>query len=624
MWHLFLIGVIGFFVYLNVLNGDFIWDDDVYIRYNTHITSYSYLPSVFSERMADGYIGRIPSGNFYRPLQKILYIVGHSLWGMQPFGYRLLNVILHIAVALCFYWLITLIFSDQILAWMAALLYVVHPVHVEAIGNMSGTQDPLSSVFVLLALIFYLKTDRSLRISCYLITFFCFLGALLSKENSIVLPLILLLYHYVCKKKVKPMLFLSLAGLSVLYLVIRVTALDCLPVEAGKASQMMARIPVFFAALINYIRILFFPLHLRVHYGDVLFKFSDTKVLLGILFFISVLWYAVKNREKDRFFLFAAGWFFIFLMPLANIYPVNDSFMKEHWLYLPSIGFFLIVSRLLLTWCRDKKLKNLGVISFAVLLLFYSFCTIRLNNYWSDPFTFFKRSLRYSPDYAVFYNELGIECEKRGLFKEALVFYQKALVKNRRYIDPYFNVSRSLIREGRYAEAAGLFKQLLKNDPENLSLYYSLAYCYDKMSKKDEADKLRHQALAKSFEFAQKYRGEGDKLVEMDRPEEAVAAYKSALGFAPKDFSLYNDLGKAYLLNGDFKGAIQYFQKALLKDPSCAAIYNNLALAFYYGGEYSQSVRYCDEALKLGYPVDSEFLSRLKPYREKTGAGGFR
>ncbi len=618
-----MIAILGFCVYINVLNGEFIWDDDIYIKYNAHIKSYSYIPTVFSEKMADGYIGIVPSGNFYRPLQKILYIICYAFWGLQPFGYHLVNVILHIAVALCLYWLVSILFSDKVFAWITALFYSVHPAHVEAVANMSGTQDPLSSVFLLLAFIFYLKTGRFFRIPFYAATLLCFFWALLSKENTIVLPFIFLLYHYVYKRKIKPVLFFSVTGVSLLYLFIRVTALGSFPVEASRSCLMVARIPGFFAGLTNYIRILFFPVGLHVHYGDMLFRFSDAKALLGVLFFVLIIWYAIKNREKDKLFIFAAGWFFIFLLPIANIYPINDSFIKEHWLYLPSIGFFLVLSRGLLIWCRDKRLKNFGLFVFIVMMLCYSLCTIKLNDYWSNPFTFFKRSIQYCPDYAIFYNELGIEYEKRALFKEALGFYQKALVKNPRYIDPYYNLGRAFIREGRYVEARSLFQQLLRSNPQDLSLYYSIAYCYDKINKGDEADKMRLQALQKSSEFAQKYRMEGDKFKDSGRLKDAVAAYRKALSFTPDDLSLYNDLGCAYFLNGDFRQAVEQFQVVLFADPHNAAIHNNLALVFYYNKQYDLAISSCDLAVKLGYPVDATFLSRLEPYRgqKKRDAG---
>ncbi|MFH1692109.1 MAG: tetratricopeptide repeat protein [Candidatus Omnitrophota bacterium] len=613
--HLLLIGILGFFVYLNSLNGDFIWDDDVYIRYNAHIRDSSCIFRAFSEKMADGYIGVTSSGNFYRPLQKILYTIGYAFWGLQPLGYHLLSLILHIGVALCLYWLITIIFTDQIFAWIVALLYVVHPVHVEAVANMSGTQDPLSSVFLLLAFVFYLKTDRSFRASSLIFTLFCFFGALLSKENSIVFPLILLLYHYAYKKKIKPVLFILVLGLIFLYFLVRVTALGSFPLEPGKSGLMFARIPSFFVAFINYIRILFFPIDLRVHYGDMLFRYSDVKVLLGMLLFVVTLWYAIKNRQRDKLFFFSAGWFFIFLLPLTNIYPINDSFMKEHWLYLPSIGFFLILSRSLLKFCNNEKLKVFGLMSFIIIMVSCSVCTIKLNAYWRDPFAFFKRSLTYLPDYAVFYNELGIEYEKLGLSQEASGFYQRALSKNPRYIDPYFNLGRAFVREGKYAEAIPLFQQLLLNNPENLSLYYSVAYCYGKIGRKDEAAKLCDQALQKTAEYAQKYRALGDKYKEINQGKDAIIAYKKALSFVPEDVSLNNDLGCAYILDGDFEQAIRLFQEVLRTDPSNATIHNNLALAFYYSKKYDLAVSHFDTAAKLGYQVDPTILSHLRSCR---------
>jgi tetratricopeptide (TPR) repeat protein len=379
---------------------------------------------------------------------------------------------------------------------------------------------------------------------------------------------------------------------------------------------MFARIPGFFVAFASYIRILFFPVNLHVHYGDITFRFYDARVLSGMLLFFSLIFYAARNRKKDPLFFFALGWFLIFLLPVSNIYRINDSFMKEHWLYLPSVGFFLIVARSLLQFFSRHKQRILGTLGIAATMVFYSMCTINLNAYWKDPLIFLNRSIRYCPDYAVFYNELGCEYLNLGRFEEAAGFFQTALKKNPGLVGVYFSLGVAKEKSGKYLEVIEAYQAALKENPEDLSKYYLIAGCYDKMGQKKDAENIRRQAGEQSLAFAHQYRAKGEKLRQSGRLKDATIAYQRSLSFFPQDISLSNELGCLYVLEGSLTEALKLFGQALAMDPSNATVHNNLALVYYYSRQYKLAIRHCDEAVRRGYRVDPKLLGWLEPYRE--------
>ena len=525
--------LLGFIVYAKALHGGFIWDDDAYIKSNAGIKDITRIGSLFSQRVGEGYTGRATPSPFYRPLQMALYAVAYAFWGPAPLVYHLLNVLLHIGVALCLFGLIAHFFADRQLAGLAALLYVAHPAHVEVVANATGTADPLSALLLLLSFICYAKACASPRGPLLAGAVFFFSGALLAKENALVFPLALLFYHYVFQKKVRALLFLPVAGVALCYLMLRAEVLDTALVDTARFASMLPRVPGFFVGLAAYVRILFFPVGLHVYYGDLLFTFADARAWLGAAFFGLLLGAVVRCRKRETLFAFAAGWFLIFLLPVTNIYKVNDSFIKEHWLYLPSAGFFLVLARALLDFYRrgGGRRRVLGLGAMVLILAFYAASTVGLCAYWSDPLTFLKRSIHYYPGYAVFYNELGVELEERGRPQEAADLYLEALRRDPGLTAVYSNLGRSLARAGRYAEAVGAYRRFLAHHPEEVSVYFAVAGCYDKMGRQEEAGRLLEEGRRKGRELTQKYALLAEELRAAGRWKEAIAAYRKSLSF---------------------------------------------------------------------------------------------
>ncbi len=155
------IALLGFTVYLNSLGNAFIWDDTQLVCNNAYIRSWGFLPQIFSQHLGAGAGSRY---SFYRPLQLITYVWDYSLWGLNPAGYHLTNVLCHIFAALCLYWLVLILFRDTLLSFLTALLFIVHPVLTEAVTYISGRADPLAFIFIMLTFICYLKFLRAKKI----------------------------------------------------------------------------------------------------------------------------------------------------------------------------------------------------------------------------------------------------------------------------------------------------------------------------------------------------------------------------------------------------------------------------------------------------------------------------
>ena len=571
-----LIIILGFSVYINVLNGEFIWDDNGLVKDNIHIKDWSYVSKGFTESIWSG-VGR--EGYFYRPLQVLSYMVDYSFWKLDVRGYHLTNILLHILVALAVYWFIHLLFNDKFLSLLTSAFFVVHPIHTEAISYISGRADPLAALFMLLCFICYIKQLHTKSVSLYFIILLSYTLALLSKEYSLILPLLILLYHYTFKKRIRAKDFFPILGVASTFIVLRLTILK-LSTPHLHLDSLLQRIPGFFIALANYLRIMVLPFHLHMAHGKELFSFTNPQALVGAIILVTLLIYTLKIKNSNSLIFFSISWFFIGLLPVSNLYPLN-AYMAEHWLYLPSIGFFIILSKCLSRMYRAGHLRIFTAVFIVGLLFFYSNLTIKQNEYWRSPIVFYKRTLRYAPDNNTLLNNLA-------------------------------NAYRA---DGRYNKAIILFEKLLEGDP-SVGIYSNLGLTYHYIGQNEKAVTLFKKAIEVDSTFAAAYNNLGNAYICLENNKAAIDSYKQAIELEPEYVDVYYNLGIAYKNLGKSKKAIASFKKAVELNSKDTQAYNNLAVVYYDERQYNLAVRYYDKAVKLGYNENLKFLEMLKPHRK--------
>lgn len=389
------IAALALLAYRSSLFGDFVLDDLTLVVLNAHIQDLSQAGRLFFENIGAGFSQKASSA-FYRPLQILSYAVDHRFWGLNYAGYHLTNVILHILAALGVFHLTRMITRRDALSFLVAAVFAVHPVNTEAVSYISGRADPLSALFVFLCLICYIKYLDTSDIKYYIFFPLCYLCALMSREGALIVPVFILLYHFSFRRKVTRKLAFGLAAplavVTAVYLLMRSIALNSM-LPHYHAAPLPERITGFFAAFAEYIRILFLPYGLHMEYGRKVFSLSDPRVIIGALLFAACIYFiARKSRVRGAVFFFAA-WFIAGIIPVSNIFPMG-AYMAEHWLYLPSVGFYAAMASVI----RLPKVAAFAL--SAVILLGLAVATAKQNSYWADPEVFYTRTLEYSPDSA--------------------------------------------------------------------------------------------------------------------------------------------------------------------------------------------------------------------------------
>lgn len=571
-----LIMTLGFAVYGNSLNNGFIWDDEFLIEENKYLKDWSYLPLIFSK---DVRVGEGEQNAFYRPLQMTTYMVDHSIWKSNPQGYHLTNIVLHIAAALALFWLIHVIFGSNFLALLTGIFFVTHPVHTEAVTYISGRTDLLALLFMLLCFVFYLKSLSSGRARMYFLMILSYPLALLSRESSLILPVLFLLYHYSFKKKIRVKEFASITSIAVIYVLLRVTVLKVALTGGPQTTTLWQRLPGFFVAVTNYVRLLFLPFNLHMEYGNELYHWGDLKAMTGVVLWFALIIYAFRNKRDNRLVFFSIALFIVALLPVSNLYPIN-AYMAEHWLYLPSIGFFLIAAQAVHSLYKVNNFRVLSVIFVLCLTIFYSYLTIRQNIFWGDPISFYERTLEYAPDSPRVQNNLGSAYNEINRNEEAIALYKKAITIKPDYPEARYNLGNAYKDMNRLEEAIASYQRATKVRPDYVQAYYNLGNAYKVLDKWEEAISSYKRAIEIKVDHERAYNNLGLVYADINKKDKAVTAYKKAIEIKADYADAYNNLGIAYADMNRNEEAVSSYKRAIELNPDYAKAYNNIGLVY--------------------------------------------
>jgi tetratricopeptide (TPR) repeat protein len=587
-----LIILLGFLVYLPSFSVPFIWDDGILIVDNPLIQDMRFLPRLFSEGLTVG-------TGFYRPLQAVSNMLDFRIWGNYAAGFHSTNILLHILCAALLFILFSRLFDNERVAFLSALVFLLHPVNVETVTYISGRADSLMAVFLLLSFIKYLRSyAASLRNRALIYSTLFFICALLSKELALVGIFVFPLLDWVSGKKTEFGRYKPLLAVAALYLLVRLMLFG-IPYLKNDFT-LLSRLFTFLSNILEYIRILLFPVNLHMSYTSLVFIVWNLQLSLIVCSWLSIftlLWWIL--RQQRRLFFFCLVWFFIFLLSQSGLIPIN-AFFAEHFIYVSAYALFFLLLSACFQLARGKGIVLIHALVILALAIF-SFATIRYQRIWQDATKFYSRIIQLSPGSFAAYNNLGIELERQGLVKEARHYYLKAIAINPDYGLTYSNLAKSYAEAGEKDKALALFNQGMHKGYVD---YYNLGKLYTSMGKLEEAANAFRRAKdasrwsdASYVELALIYRQQG-------KINQALEELQYALKLKPKQAQIHLDLGLIYKEQGKFQQAIDEYQVALRINPQLAQAYNNLGVLYAQLGNFSAGLNYLLQSLSLDKDYD--------------------
>lgn len=497
--------VLGLVLYGVTLGNQMFWDDNDFIVNNSYIHDWENVGRYFSENLIAG-AGLV--SNYWRPVLLMVFAGEWSVWGNWAAGFHLVNMIFHIANALLLYSLLRKILKSKTIAWLSAIIFLIHPLQTEAVTYVNSLGDSLSTFFIFSGLIWYLKFRQTGEVMYkswqYWLTIGCYILALLSKEISITMPGLVMLVDFftisptekfwvkikAIVKRVWPLLVI--AGI---YLILRATALNFnnsfnfYTDDSEFGSNIFIRLLTFGRIFITYLGLMLAPWSLHMERTvTVARSIFEPMVIAGWISLGGIIYAAIKLYRVLPAISLGLIWFLITLIPVSNIIVPINGMLYEHWLYVPLIGFFIALVSIG-NWLYKKPRYRWPMISLMlIIIIFFSVRTIKRNIEWADPIRLYTQTIKYSPNSYRVLNNLGMEYANRGDAANAEKYYLQAIDADDSVAVAYHNLANLRRGEGRYDDAIELYKTAISKQSDFIYAMAGMAQTYE--LKKDYANAI--------------------------------------------------------------------------------------------------------------------------------------
>ncbi len=416
----FLAGAAAILLSANSVLNDFAFDDHSIIVTNTEIQDLGTLPEAMVSPYWPNEYGR--ALGLWRPVATAFYGIQWAVWGENPAMFHMMNVLLH-GVVTALVVLVVAEVAPLALAFVAGLLFAAHPVHVEAVANVVGLAEVLSSVLYLGACLVFLRAGERIALLPGAAVTLLFVLAFLTKESAVTLPGVLFLLDgardnvgfkeagsYLRRRWA---IYLSLTASAALILLARYAVLGSVasplaPLGAALLQDDVSRIWTVASIWPHYVRLLFFPLDLSADYAPAViplaFDWTASGVLgavltLGTLGLALRLWGTrtlTADRVSPRLFSFGVLWLVITMSPVSNVLFLSGVLLAERTFYLPSVGFVVLFAWMGVELYKERRRVALGALILVLMLM--SLRTVLRNATWRDNFTVFDTLIREHPE----------------------------------------------------------------------------------------------------------------------------------------------------------------------------------------------------------------------------------
>ena len=469
VWIPLAVAALAVVVFLNSLGNDFVWDDTELIVNNPSVHSLSALPKFFQTHFWSQ--SSQPSARgYFRPLILLSYAVDYAIWGPNPLGFHITNMLWHALASVMVCLLIMRLTSSRTAALLAGVLFAVHPVHVESVAFISGRTDVIATALSLISIyLFFDRRNGSWMIPRMLLALVLFGLAVFAKETALVVPVLLLLGEMIepgqGNKRIRLTMHVLFWVVLGLHLLMRFGMLKIVPQVQGRltSGEWLYTMPV---VVLDYARLLIAPINLCADYAV---RVRDTVNPVSIIALILLLVACgaigslIGRKKLTGFF---AAWMLLGLLPVLQIVPIS-VLKAERFLYMPSVGFCALAGLLGAAIYErvGESQKKFVTALFAVIILGLSIRTTIRNTVWKDEFTLYKTTASSAPDnFRVQYN-LGNAYFRKGDVERGLKHTEIAFRLRSDFPQVSHNLGVMYAATGRQREAESMYRHAIDLDP---------------------------------------------------------------------------------------------------------------------------------------------------------------
>jgi tetratricopeptide (TPR) repeat protein len=574
------------------------YDDPAYVSANPHVQA---------GLTADGIGWALTTGQAsnWHPVTWISHMIDGQLYGMNPLGHHVTNVLLHLANSVLLFLLLQRMTKATTPSAIVAALFALHPTHVESVAWISERKDVLSTLFWMLTLLTYARAmeKKPAEKRFFTASIILFGVGLAAKPMLVTLPFVLLLLDYwplqrreipwrelVLEKKA----FFILAAISCLITFFvqahggSVMNLDRLPVWVR-----LANVPVSY---LRYVGKTFWPAHLAIAYPYTKWPLWEVAGALVVVLAFSA--FAVRQMQAQPWI--AVGWFWFLgtLVPVIGIVQVGVQAMADRYNYIPSIGLLVAIVWIARSQLGDRVVAIVGVVASAICLVL----TVQQSNCWQNDQTVFQNAIdNSSRDYIAFAG-LGEYEALHGETNAALDHLERSIEINPNYPFARNNLGRLLLMLGREDDALAQLQKAVALDPKFPDSRYNLGYVLLSKGRVGEAlDQFQAQVDLEPDDFRAE-NNMGTVLLQNGLATDAMRFLKNAIKIEPGEPQPHYSMGNALYRTGNVSAAVAQYEKCLQIKPDHVQACNNLAWIFACSPD--PSLRNGSDAVELATRAD--------------------
>jgi tetratricopeptide (TPR) repeat protein len=631
-----LLGLITFVVYSGSLSFDFVWDDWPQIVNSPIIRSWSNLPRAFG---SDLWYHVARHQVYYRPMFVAWSMLNYTLFGLRPWGWHLGAVLLHVGAVMAVFWLVRRLGLEYWTAAVAALIFALHPVHIEPVAWVSAASDSMVTMFAALAFVAFLKgrdlehhAARGKKAAWWIASLVLLACALLTKEMAVVFAALVGIYAYLHPREEKASLGKRLLAAAIeaapyiavtlAYAVLRRHALPHATGQFDPTHGMIDWARTLPLVMSIYLRQLLVPVGLTGFYytpyvtGAILSQVVAPAAVLGAVFV--GLWYW-NRHEPNSVVVFAGLWLLVGLAPALYLRNFNNGdFVRDRYLYLPSIGFAILAAMGLRRLPSIKGWSAQAVQGCMVLVLCagYVGASIAQQVYWANDLLVLRRGQSLYPENPYTMVGLAKEYSKAGAHDRAIKLARAAVRDHPEFGYGPLALAEAYIHAGRFEEGRVWLDRVNPDYAKSEVGMAEVAGLYGQMGDYDRALALCSEILRKEPNLYSALYNCGNIHLVDGQYKDAEQLLSRAVQLVPEQAAPKHFLGRALLQDGRAAEAQPYLLQAAVMDPKVWDYHYWLAESFEESGNASAARAEYRQTLQLN-PDSKEAKIRLAALEAK-------
>jgi tetratricopeptide (TPR) repeat protein len=526
---------------------------------------------------------------FYRPVQNLSFMSDAHLGGGNAIGFRVTNLILHIAVFCLLFFLLTGFNVNRVTALLITMVFIVHPLFVHAVVWIPSRGDLLITLLGLVSFMTYKKYLSSKSVIYLIFGSIAYAIALFSKETAIMLPAVYFVYYYLFhKKSVSKKTVCSLlvfVPVPFIYFACR-NILTVAETNTG-TSAFFKNLPALPESFLK----IFLPLNLTPLpvFSGLFTSGGIIAVLLAVL-----LIYKMRNNNKVfSFLVFGLLWFLAFSLPaLLFRHPlaVHGYEYLDQRIYLPATGIIVALAVLADHHIIIMKKTTSLIIAFIIVILLFYVRSYTYSQVYKDDVSFYSRAIRINPESALSYNNRGLKFSENKIYNSGLKDFNNALKIDPAYSEAYNNRGLLYYNINNYDSALADYSMAVKYNAGYAEAYYNRGLCWSNMKKYDKALSDFNRALQIRPDYAVVFENRGLLYYYTNKYDSALTDLNKAIELDPTDVASINNRGLFYKFTDRVDAALQDFNRAIALKPGYTEAIYNRGLCYYSTGNYDKAL----------------------------------